>query len=432
MGIEWADGAEMLGTGPDADQGLISGHPVDHGFMVMVACRSCAVCSCDAADRVVSRGDRISQKESAGDGADRRSSTACLSMHIVFRRRHASQTKAVPMVQATSKYHANHLYSVAALTSAAGGVVERYAYGAYGQRVVLNADGSLKEGVAVQDYGFTGRELDGETGLWYFRARYFDDSLGRFFGRDPLGYVDGYSMYRGYFVPRGMDPSGTWTCAVHKDDAVEWAIGVGGPDDSVESIGDANVAVDSSFSGDTWHPVWSDQSYRFNRNQGGEDSRLMHFREGVQSAKDLCTDPVDDAAGSLPALGKGLHALQDWWAHGDWGVGARNIWTPHAGRSSLPTVYDWRSSRHYHDNIGYDAKDSSDGRPTANHMRSDRVWALVTPHPMNRGRKERKTVTYVLFEPGNKRYEGTRKDTVYAIRDVRDWVKDNATIRVSV
>ena len=106
----------------------------------------------------------------------------------------------------------NHLYSVAALTSAQGVVVERYAYGAYGQRVVLNADGSLKEGAAVQNYGFTGRELDGETGLWYFRARYFDDGLGRFVGRDPLGYVDGLSMYRGYFVPLGLDPTGMLRC----------------------------------------------------------------------------------------------------------------------------------------------------------------------------------------------------------------------------
>ena len=89
-----------------------------------------------------------------------------------------------------------------------GVVVERYAYGPYGQRLVLNPDGSLKEGAAIQNYGFTGRELDGETGLWYFRARYFDDGLRRFIGRDPLGYVDGKSMYRGYFVPWGLDPSG--------------------------------------------------------------------------------------------------------------------------------------------------------------------------------------------------------------------------------
>ncbi len=46
------------------------------------------------------------------------------------------------------------------------------------------------------------------TGLMYFRARYYSAELGRFIGRDPLGYVDGMSLYRGYFVPGGVDPSG--------------------------------------------------------------------------------------------------------------------------------------------------------------------------------------------------------------------------------
>jgi len=64
------------------------------------------------------------------------------------------------------------------------------------------------EDVALQPYGYTGRRYDNETKLWYFRARYFDDTLGRFIARDPMGYVDGMSMYRGYFVPGGMDPWG--------------------------------------------------------------------------------------------------------------------------------------------------------------------------------------------------------------------------------
>jgi hypothetical protein len=41
-----------------------------------------------------------------------------------------------------------------------------------------------------------------------FIVRYYDGELGRFVGRDPLGYVDGMSLYRGYFVVNGVDPSG--------------------------------------------------------------------------------------------------------------------------------------------------------------------------------------------------------------------------------
>jgi len=57
-------------------------------------------------------------------------------------------------------------------------------------------------------YRFTGRRLDVETGLSYFRARYMSHEQGRFVGRDPLGYIDGRNLYRSYFVPFLLDPSG--------------------------------------------------------------------------------------------------------------------------------------------------------------------------------------------------------------------------------
>jgi RHS repeat-associated protein len=73
---------------------------------------------------------------------------------------------------------------------------------------------------------YTGRRLDNETGLHYFRARYFDAKLGRFVGRDPatkksfagtyipeakMGYYDGMSLYKCYFAPSKTDPSGMFT-----------------------------------------------------------------------------------------------------------------------------------------------------------------------------------------------------------------------------
>jgi RHS repeat-associated protein len=88
--------------------------------------------------------------------------------------------------------------------------VERYAYTAYGERVVLNPDGTEKaSGLALQPYGHTGRRHDDETGLQYFRARYFDANLGRFISRDSIGYEGGgLSLYRSYYIPNKMDPYG--------------------------------------------------------------------------------------------------------------------------------------------------------------------------------------------------------------------------------
>ncbi len=42
----------------------------------------------------------------------------------------------------------------------------------------------------------------------YKRARYYDPATGEFISRDPLEYVDGMSLYRGYFVPGAVDPFG--------------------------------------------------------------------------------------------------------------------------------------------------------------------------------------------------------------------------------
>ncbi len=122
-------------------------------------------------------------------------------------------------------YHRNHLYSVSALTTADGIVTERYAYDAYGERLVLNPDGSAKAGLALSSYGFTGRRHEDETGLMYFRARYYDGELGRYIGRSdctnlvkagvymPIpsgGYFDGWSKYVAAFAMHGdaVDPTG--------------------------------------------------------------------------------------------------------------------------------------------------------------------------------------------------------------------------------
>ena len=64
----------------------------------------------------------------------------------------------------------------------------------------------------------TGRRHDVEdTGLMYYRRRFYSPELGRFISRDPLKYVDGMSMYRAYFVVDGLDPSGMST-----DQSYDW------------------------------------------------------------------------------------------------------------------------------------------------------------------------------------------------------------------
>ena len=50
-------------------------------------------------------------------------------------------------------------------------------------------------GSVMNSFCFTGREWDTETRLYYYRARYFDPTTGRFFGEDPQGFAAGVNFY---------------------------------------------------------------------------------------------------------------------------------------------------------------------------------------------------------------------------------------------
>jgi RHS repeat-associated protein len=59
-------------------------------------------------------------------------------------------------------------------------------------------------------FGFQGLPVDPETGLVYFRNRYYDPEMGRFISVDPKGYIDGPSMYAFEMddPTNGRDPMG--------------------------------------------------------------------------------------------------------------------------------------------------------------------------------------------------------------------------------
>jgi RHS repeat-associated protein len=74
--------------------------------------------------------------------------------------------------------------------------VESYSYDVYGQVVIADSDGNPLASSSVGNrFLYTGRELDSETGLYYYRARYYSPSLGRFLQRDPVGYLIGSNLY---------------------------------------------------------------------------------------------------------------------------------------------------------------------------------------------------------------------------------------------
>lgn len=76
-------------------------------------------------------------------------------------------------------YLHDHLGGIDAVVDENGDVVERKDYLPYGKERLTVDDTN-------EDYGFTGKELDEETGLYYYGARYYDPLIGRFISLDPL------------------------------------------------------------------------------------------------------------------------------------------------------------------------------------------------------------------------------------------------------
>jgi RHS repeat-associated protein len=100
-----------------------------------------------------------------------------------------SMIEAAGSYAGTYYYHFDGLGSVVGLTNSSGNTVEVYEYDVYGRLGASDASHPNR-------FMFTGREYDKETGLYYYRARYYNPQIGRFLQTDPIGYGDGMNWYR--------------------------------------------------------------------------------------------------------------------------------------------------------------------------------------------------------------------------------------------
>jgi len=115
----------------------------------------------------------------------------------------------------TTFYEADGLGSVTSLSSAAGALANTYTYDSFGN--LTNSSGSV-----TNPFQFTARDFDTETGLYYYRARYYDPSVGRFLGEDPLQFdvTNDFYPYVGNNPVLFADPLGWAKC--NKKPCDEW------------------------------------------------------------------------------------------------------------------------------------------------------------------------------------------------------------------
>ena len=96
-------------------------------------------------------------------------------------------------------FHRDRLGNITEITDFEGTVVQSYIYDAFGSVTIYDKDGSeitpSNSNYLETPYAFTGRELDPETGLYFYRARYYDPNLGRFISEDPVKFEGGLNFY---------------------------------------------------------------------------------------------------------------------------------------------------------------------------------------------------------------------------------------------
>jgi len=118
--------------------------------------------------------------------------------------------------RSTDLSHADHLGSKRLITDESGTNVSEYEYDPYGQRTAAS------EGIE-QPYAFTGWEFDGESGLYYYSAGYYDARQGRFLSEDPIGFNGGDANLYRYVVNdpiRWFDPTGLRLTGLEFDNSI--------------------------------------------------------------------------------------------------------------------------------------------------------------------------------------------------------------------
>ncbi len=108
----------------------------------------------------------------------------------------------------TSYYESDALGSSTSLSSGSGGLANTYTYDSFGK--LTASSGSL-----INPFQYTGRESDSETNLYYYRARYYDQTSGRFLREDPLKGISGSINFYSYVDNNPVnliDPLGLCAC----------------------------------------------------------------------------------------------------------------------------------------------------------------------------------------------------------------------------
>ncbi|WP_339483685.1 RHS repeat-associated core domain-containing protein, partial [Pseudomonas sp. RL_5y_Pfl2_73] len=126
------------------------------------------------------------------------------------------QHKPTPVTFSTvAWYQCDHLGTPMELTDEHGDIAWTGVYKAWGLAKEQRSETAKRTDIR-NPLRFQGQYYDVETGLHYNRYRYYDPQVGRFIGKDPIGFAGGLNVYAygpnpvEWVDPFGLAKSGRW------------------------------------------------------------------------------------------------------------------------------------------------------------------------------------------------------------------------------
>lgn len=205
-------------------------------------------------------------------------------------------------------YHADGLGSIAAITNAAPAVVQSYEYDSYGM-----ATPSMD---FRNDYTYTGREWDKETGLYYYRARYYDPIDGIFISKDPIGFRGGDVNLYAYVQNNPInwrDPSGLFVFGKRplSDGKAPWI--PGGSSNPLDDYFNTEISHEHGFfedgSGDN---IGFSPNGRFSEDPTGKGYHYDNTHYDDATMREALKNVTDGDYSLLGGWNKKKNNCQDW------------------------------------------------------------------------------------------------------------------------
>ncbi len=108
----------------------------------------------------------------------------------------------------------DHLGTVHALVDATGAIAESYEFDAWGNLLTVRDSSSaiIPQSALGNRHLFQGRKYSWASGLYYFRARWYDPVTGRWLSNDPIGICGGLNQFAAFAnnPVNFIDPDGLW------------------------------------------------------------------------------------------------------------------------------------------------------------------------------------------------------------------------------